>query len=804
MPTRWLWATSPWLRVGAAVAALALPLALLAGLATAVAPAAVAPAAGAADLRVTVSLTPAYAVQPGERVTATVAYANLGSAPAADLLLTVTLPAALDAVAAQTPPGWSPVPGNEAAWQRPWLEPGASGAIVVSGRLAAAAPPGGRLWLPVEATVQAAAPDANPPDNRHTTAAWGLYPPVLEWSGGGSTFVEQGETLSLTWRAGAAPCCLQAQLTTVTSVSGQDAAAVTGRDGLPLLTYHNAIFSALWAVYCHNPACTLSTRTELDRGDSFNSLVGAHSSVAVGRDGLPIISYHHGESGALRVAHCQNVRCTAADVRDVVAGYAGAPSAIAIGRDGRPLIAYFDGERGALAVAHCADAGCRSAVTRTVDDTGWVGEQIALALGADGLPLIAYYDATRGDLKLARCGDEGCATVQRRVIDAAGRVGQFPSLAIGADGLPLIAYYDATNGDLKLARCLDADCATAVLRAVETAGDTGQFASLAVGADGLPLIAYRRRTANQLALARCHDAACSAATAAALDGGGTPSVGQYAALTVGGDGAPFVAYLRSGTLNDLRAVYGRTDLAAVQWEWGDGSAVDALLLTRTVPLARAHSFAAPGYYTTTAALGTAPPTAVQTAWAVAAEWGDLDGYPAAWHAPGTLWLGPTVDYEVLQPPPDGDGSDDGVFFGGGRWEPGAPVALTVVVNGAGVGRIAVWFDWNGDRQFEPAELGISQMVGAGVHILSALAPPDYRGGKQVGVRVRLYDGRSDAAIAPGGRGGGGEVEDYLRSEPTALAMRAMRAEGAWAPRPLAIAALLALTTAVCLAQGKRP
>ena len=88
--------------------------------------------------------------------------------------------------------------------------------------------------------------------------------------------------------------------------------------------------------------------------------------MAVGVDGLPVISYQSQISGPLRVAHCLDLACSAATLSTVDSVF-GADSSLTIGADGLPLIVYRGnaGDFSDLAVAHCDDLACTSA-TRTI------------------------------------------------------------------------------------------------------------------------------------------------------------------------------------------------------------------------------------------------------------------------------------------------------------------------------------------------------------------------------------------------------------------------------------------------------
>src|SRR6266542_1055078 len=120
-------------------------------------------------------------------------------------------------------------------------------------------------------------------------------------------------------------------------------------------------------------------------------------------------------------------------------GNVGSYTSLAVGVDGRPLISYFDSTN--------SDLVCSAATLTTLDSAGTVGYDTSIAIGPDGLGLISYYDATNGNLKVAQCGNTTCsaAAATPTTVDSTGNVGLYTSIAIGPDGRGLISYYDLTN-----------------------------------------------------------------------------------------------------------------------------------------------------------------------------------------------------------------------------------------------------------------------------------------------------------------------------------------------------------------------
>jgi hypothetical protein len=112
----------------------------------------------------------------------------------------------------------------------------------------------------------------------------------------------------------------------------------------------------------------------------------------------------------LLVTKCANATCTTAATRTVdQPGYAvGSHTSLAIGADGLPIVSHFS-TTGRLRVTHCGNAACGAGnVSTTVDDAVFVGGFTSIAIGHDGLPVISYRDATAGALRITKCGTPSC------------------------------------------------------------------------------------------------------------------------------------------------------------------------------------------------------------------------------------------------------------------------------------------------------------------------------------------------------------------------------------------------------------
>ena len=337
-----------------------------------------------------------------------------------------------------------------------------------------------------------------------------------------------------------------------------------GTDGLPVISYNDWTAHALKVAKCNDSACSGGNETITTVDDQANS-VGRYTSIAIGTDGLPVISYNDSTASALKVAKCNDVACSGGNetisLVDDAVNQVGSYTSIAIGNDGYPVISYQDFTAGALKVAKCNDAACsggNETITTVDDPANRVGEHTSIAIGTDGLPVISYEDFTAGALKVAKCNDAACSGGDETITtvdDPVNDVGIYTSIAIGTDDLPVISYQDATAGTLKVAKCNDVACSggNETISLVDDAvNQVGYYTSIAIGDDGLPVISYHDNTAYALKVAKCNDAACSGGdeTITTVDDP-VNFVGVYTSIAIGTDGLPVISY-QDGTAGALK------------------------------------------------------------------------------------------------------------------------------------------------------------------------------------------------------------------------------------------------------------
>jgi len=318
------------------------------------------------------------------------------------------------------------------------------------------------------------------------------------------------------------------------------------------------------------PIKTIPQHPRINQQSTIDSAgdVGQYTSITIGTDGLPIISYLKLLPPIdLKVAHCNDITCTSAFTATIDSDVAvGGYTSITIGTDGLPIISYKDFTNEDLKVAHCNSVFCFSAVANTIDApaTAEVGRWTSITIGTDGLPIISYFDqSTNNDLKVAHCDDVTCTSGVANTIDAPLSVGLFTSITIGTDGLPIISYHELFSpSDLKVAHCNDVTCTSAFTATIDSGGDVGQWTSITIGTDGLPIISYWDGTNRDLKVAHCNDVTCTGAATSTIDSGG--DVGEYTSITIGTDGLPIISYY-DNTNKDLKVAHCGNEYCIPNW-----------------------------------------------------------------------------------------------------------------------------------------------------------------------------------------------------------------------------------------------
>jgi hypothetical protein len=332
---------------------------------------------------------------------------------------------------------------------------------------------------------------------------------------------------------------------------------VLGVDGRPIISYYDNLNSDLKVIACGNAACDSSNNT-ITTIDSTGD-VGLYSSIAIGSDGFPVISYYDSTNGDLKIAKCGNATCSSGNTLTSVAttDTVGFYSSITIGTDGFPVISYYGwvGANFYLKIAKCGNATCSSGNTLTdIENEGTLnvtGTRSSIAIGIDGLPVVAYYDPLHAFPSFLKCGNTACSAGNMTMaIDTAG--GQYASLTIGLDGLPIISHYNDVAQDLKIVKCGAIDCNSgnnAVT--LDSTGSVGAFTAITMPANGNPIISYYDSTNAKLKILICGNSNCTAGNTTAFPDTSVSNTGSHTSIAIGAHGLPIISYQDAGN-GDLK------------------------------------------------------------------------------------------------------------------------------------------------------------------------------------------------------------------------------------------------------------
>jgi len=293
---------------------------------------------------------------------------------------------------------------------------------------------------------------------------------------------------------------------------GQHNSIAMGTNGNPVIAnYYSGPSTSLWIIICGNALCSAgNTLRQIDNSAS----VGTYNSVTIDASGAPIISYYDSSTKDLKFARCGNATCSSGNSHITLDSVAqvGQYTSIALGSDDLPIISYYDESNRDLKVTHCGNVSCSSGNTiTTVDSSAEVGKHNDLAIGADGLPIISYYDEWNGNLKLIRCGNVACTSGNSiSTLASTGDTGLNTSIAIGDDDDPVIAYYDKTEEEIKTIKCGNPTCSSGNVYNDVGFASTNHSVEVAIGTDGDPVISYDYASGGNdvLVVSKCYDQSC--------------------------------------------------------------------------------------------------------------------------------------------------------------------------------------------------------------------------------------------------------------------------------------------------------
>lgn len=380
---------------------------------------------------------------------------------------------------------------------------------------------------------------------------------------------------------------LNAYITTIDStgnVGTHSSIAVTS-DDLPVIAYYDDTNDNLKVIKCGNTSCSSgNTTTTIDStGD-----VGKGTSIGIGGDGFPVISYWDTTNGSMKVAHCGNAACSSGNTLTTVDASVGGAlfsSSLAIGTDGFPVIAYYSTANG-IEFIKCGNAVCSTGNILGIGFTGADTPAQSVTIGADGNPVVVYFSSP--DLLLVKCGNASC-TSGNSVTDIGSNLGATyrTSVAIGADNFPVVAY-SLNDGFFQMIKCGNASCST-ITSNTEIGDDQGFDvpAAIKVGTDGLPVVTYVASTAagfEAVRVIKCGNAACSSGNTSTLIDRRAFHIGESTSLGLLSDDTPVLVYSMT-SVNDLSYIKcgntacssgGSNGLPNIRITWGSGSDTQTL------------------------------------------------------------------------------------------------------------------------------------------------------------------------------------------------------------------------------------
>ena len=230
---------------------------------------------------------------------------------------------------------------------------------------------------------------------------------------------------------------------------GNWSSVTTGTDSFPIISYFDATNNNLKVYHCSNISCSAGTASTVDN----SGLVNGYTSITIGSDGYPVISYYYNNND-LNVAKCNDIACTGGDetITTIVApNDAGKYSSITIGDNGYPFISFHCDPSDNLRAYNCLNNDCSNGNERILDDTGETGFNTSVTINQNNYPVISYTDSLTNLLKVFICDSITCTGGNYKTLDTS--VADSPTaITMGVDGNPVIAYFNIAGDTLKVVK----------------------------------------------------------------------------------------------------------------------------------------------------------------------------------------------------------------------------------------------------------------------------------------------------------------------------------------------------------------
>lgn len=320
-----------------------------------------------------------------------------------------------------------------------------------------------------------------------------------------------------------------------------------GSDGLPVLTYVGGNGGLLFA-RCSDVKCAQGATVSTLLGDTYATDID----MVIGGDGYPVIVVS--DYGWIRAVKCLDLACASWTANQVGTGNG---LSLGLTADGFPMIAA--GDFYGIKVMSCTDAACAdSADIKSVPAQSYVGQDLTMHLGSDGNLAFTFQASGQSSAVVAyvHCQDPDCYGVDEFAYETASAA--HVASRIGSDGLPFIAFSEGDAysyvGNVSYVKCSDLACSTFVTGTMRN--DIGGSVDVVIDDAGMPIVVASDWMRS--GVMRCHRVTCETAAANQVplvvlteNGAGPISA------TIGVDGLPMLAYLTTGMqTTHLGSVYG--------------------------------------------------------------------------------------------------------------------------------------------------------------------------------------------------------------------------------------------------------
>ena len=311
---------------------------------------------------------------------------------------------------------------------------------------------------------------------------------------------------------------------------GTHPAMTVGPDGNPIIVYHHSSAGQVKLAVCNDPDCASATVSSLT-----TTSASRDHDVTIGSNGLPIIAWVRSSNYSLQLLLCADAACSTGAVRTIASGVSTSNDglSLAIGPDGLPLVSYRNNANN-LVVAACSAPDCSSSSMNQISTGGQRSSMvIAPSPGGQGTPLISFIDDS-GFVAVAACSQSDCSSSSVHSHSTLGNNVESTSITINRLGQPLVFFTRGTPGGGSYLLTCTTNCTG---QANSTTLSSARFDAMTLGTRALPVLIDS--FSGGLNLIQCDNTACTDRHTLNEFGG---NAAQFSAITVRSDGRPIVAY----------------------------------------------------------------------------------------------------------------------------------------------------------------------------------------------------------------------------------------------------------------------